>query len=146
MMLKELTQVLDRIPRDAPAASYAVAIVQENLLGKPTRSTRQRTAKRLTELELLNETAIWIAGGGDLAASHIGIGILLKETGELEEALASLKATRAIQQRLADANPTVTDFQLQLANTLLETGDVLRPTGRPRPGRPTRRHSRSSRG
>jgi len=30
MMLKELAQVLDRIPSDASAASYAVAIVEQN--------------------------------------------------------------------------------------------------------------------
>jgi hypothetical protein len=49
-MLRELTQVLDRISPDAPAASYAGAIIEENILGKPTWSTRQRTAKRLSEL------------------------------------------------------------------------------------------------
>src|SRR5262249_8376156 len=49
-----LSRVLDRIPSDAPAASYAVAIVEENLLGKPTRSTRKRTAKRLAELYALD--------------------------------------------------------------------------------------------
>jgi hypothetical protein len=54
MMLRELAQVLDRIPGDAPAASYSLTIVEENLLGKPTRSTRQRTAKRLAELYALD--------------------------------------------------------------------------------------------
>jgi hypothetical protein len=54
MMLEELTQALDRVPPDAPAASYAHAIIEENILGKPTRSTRQRTAKRLSELYVLD--------------------------------------------------------------------------------------------
>ena len=40
-----------------------------------------------------------------------------------------MKAARAIQQRLADANPAVTEFQIVLANAHLETGDVLRLTG-----------------
>ena len=36
-----------------------------------------------------------------------------------------------IKQRLADANPGANFFQIQLANTHLETGDVLRLTGQP---------------
>ncbi|MBV8606365.1 MAG: hypothetical protein JO034_02745 [Singulisphaera sp.] len=54
MMLAELTQVLDRVPVVAPMQSYLDAIVEDNLLGKPTHSTRQRTAKRLTELFALD--------------------------------------------------------------------------------------------
>src|SRR5262249_48624223 len=47
------------------------------------------------------------------------------------EAVASLNAARAIYQRLADANPVVTKVQIELANTHLETGDVLRLIRRP---------------
>jgi len=54
MMLAELIQVLDRVPTDAPAGRYLAEIVEENVLGKPTRSTRQRTARRLTELYALD--------------------------------------------------------------------------------------------
>src|SRR5262249_27665835 len=65
------------------------------------------------------------------ALSHHNIGIMLKETGKPREALASLEAARAILQKLADANPAITDFQSNLANTHLEMGDVLRLTGQP---------------
>jgi hypothetical protein len=54
MMLAELTQLLRRVPPDAPTQTYADAIVDENVLGKPTRATRQRTAKRLAELYVLD--------------------------------------------------------------------------------------------
>ena len=54
MMLAELTQVLDRVPVEAPMQSYLDAIVEENVLGKPTHSTRRKTAKRLTELFALD--------------------------------------------------------------------------------------------
>ncbi len=54
MMLAELTRALERLPADAPTKSYTAAIVDENLLGKRTRSTRQRTAKRLIELYALD--------------------------------------------------------------------------------------------
>ena len=54
MMLAELTRALDRVPAEASIQSYTAAIVDENLLGKPTRSTRLRTAKRLVELYALD--------------------------------------------------------------------------------------------
>jgi len=54
MMLEELKLILERVKTNAPASTYADAIMEENVLGKPTRSTRQRTAKRLTELYALD--------------------------------------------------------------------------------------------
>jgi hypothetical protein len=54
MMLKELRIVLDKVPADAQPPAYRTAILDDNLLGKPTRATRDRTAKRLAELYLLD--------------------------------------------------------------------------------------------
>ncbi len=54
MMLEELTLLLDQVRWDAPAAAYGSAIVEENVCGKPTQTTRQRTAKRLAELYALD--------------------------------------------------------------------------------------------
>jgi hypothetical protein len=54
MMLQELRLLLDRVDADAPASHYVAAIMDNNVLGKPTRSTRQRTAKRLIELYALD--------------------------------------------------------------------------------------------
>jgi hypothetical protein len=50
MMLDELSLVLDRVPATAKAEAYVTAIVEENALGKPTQTTRKRTAQRLGEL------------------------------------------------------------------------------------------------
>jgi hypothetical protein len=50
MMLDELSLVLDRVPATAKADAYVTAIVEENTLGKPTQTTRKRTAQRLGEL------------------------------------------------------------------------------------------------
>jgi hypothetical protein len=50
MMLRELKLLLVHVSADAPASKYLDAIVDDNVLGKPTRSTRQRTAQRLIEL------------------------------------------------------------------------------------------------
>jgi hypothetical protein len=54
MMLEELSLLLERVSPAAPAAAYGSAIVEDNVCGKPTQTTRQRTAKRLTELYALN--------------------------------------------------------------------------------------------
>jgi hypothetical protein len=53
-MYRELTLLLDGVPREAPASRYREAIVEENLLGKVTRSTRIRTAEHLTALYALD--------------------------------------------------------------------------------------------
>ena len=54
IMLQELRLLLGRVNADAPASCYPAAIMDDNVLGKPTRSTRQRTAQRLTELYALD--------------------------------------------------------------------------------------------
>jgi hypothetical protein len=54
MMLDELSLLLAKISSNGKADSYVSAIVEENILGKPTQTTRQRTAKRLEELYSLD--------------------------------------------------------------------------------------------
>lgn len=54
IMLGELGLLLDHLPADAPADRYRLAIVEDNVLGKPTRSTRLKTAKYLASLYALD--------------------------------------------------------------------------------------------
>lgn len=54
MMLRELDVLLGKVSPAAPPVAYREAVVVENVLGKPTRSTRERTAQRLAELYLLD--------------------------------------------------------------------------------------------
>jgi hypothetical protein len=54
MMLRELRLLLGHVDAGAPASKYLDAIVDDNVLGKPTRATRQRTAQRLLELYALD--------------------------------------------------------------------------------------------
>ena len=54
MMLADLSLLLEKVSPNGKAASYLSAIVEENTLGKPTQTTRQRTAKRLEELYSLD--------------------------------------------------------------------------------------------
>ena len=43
MMLAELSLLLDHIAPDAPASAYVTAVVDDNILAKPTRTTPTRT-------------------------------------------------------------------------------------------------------
>jgi hypothetical protein len=56
MMLAELSLAIAAVERDARADAYPSAIVDNNILGKPTHTTRVRTAKRLAELYGLDPT------------------------------------------------------------------------------------------
>ena len=54
MMLTELSLVLENTDTNSSTVAYYSAIVEHNVLGKRTRTTRQRTAKRLAELYALD--------------------------------------------------------------------------------------------
>lgn len=56
LMLQELQTLLAVVPGEAPANAYRSAIVEENVLGKRTLSTRKETASRLTALHGLDPT------------------------------------------------------------------------------------------
>lgn len=50
IMLAELRLLLDALPPDAPKTEYFEAVIQNNILGKRTVSTREYSARRLSEL------------------------------------------------------------------------------------------------
>lgn len=54
IMLSELGELLDALPAGAGRLDYAAAIVDENVLGKPTLATRRATRQRLAELYALD--------------------------------------------------------------------------------------------
>ena len=54
LMLQELEALLAAVPADAPAKAYRAAIVEENLLGKRTLTSRKETASRLKALHGLD--------------------------------------------------------------------------------------------
>jgi len=56
MMLAELEAVLSAVPFGSGAADYRDAILQRNVLGKDTDSTRKESLRRLRELYALDET------------------------------------------------------------------------------------------
>jgi hypothetical protein len=56
MMLAELSLTLDHVGVKAKTDEYISAVVEQNVLGKPTQTTRKRTAQRLVELYTLDQT------------------------------------------------------------------------------------------
>jgi len=50
MMLGELAILLDAVAPNAKADEYISAVVEQNVLGKPTQTTRKRSVQRLVEL------------------------------------------------------------------------------------------------
>jgi hypothetical protein len=55
-MFAELSLLIEAVPTDSPIQRYREAVVEENLLGKATRSNRQDTANYLTSLYSLNRS------------------------------------------------------------------------------------------
>src|SRR2546425_1191709 len=55
MMMQELGAVLGNVPQGSGAADYREAILQRNVLGKTTDSTRRESLRRLRELYALDE-------------------------------------------------------------------------------------------
>src|SRR5262249_55065486 len=66
----------------------------------------------------------------DLASSHINLGSMYSRTGRMREAEAAEHKALAICQRLADTNPSVTEFQRYLAGCHHNLGNTYRQTGR----------------
>lgn len=54
MMLAELSLVLEQVDKNATTDAYLAAVVDHNILGKRTQTTRKRSAQRLMELYSLD--------------------------------------------------------------------------------------------
>ena len=50
MMFAELSLVLEHVGKSSKTDEYIAAIVDHNVLGKPTQTTRKRSAPRLVEM------------------------------------------------------------------------------------------------
>jgi hypothetical protein len=55
MMLQELASVLEFVPPASDAAAYRAAVLQQNVLGKATESTRNKSLRHLRELYALDD-------------------------------------------------------------------------------------------
>jgi serine/threonine protein kinase/tetratricopeptide (TPR) repeat protein len=66
-----------------------------------------------------------------LADASFDLGRLTDEIGDKQDALIAYHESLAIKQKLADANPTVTEFQSGLATIHTNIAVLLRDTGKP---------------
>jgi tetratricopeptide (TPR) repeat protein len=66
-----------------------------------------------------------------LAQAGYNLGYLTSEIGDRQDALIAYRESLAIRQRLADANPTVTEFRRDLAYSHNNIGNLLSATGKP---------------
>jgi eukaryotic-like serine/threonine-protein kinase len=64
-----------------------------------------------------------------LAQASFDLGDLTKEIGDQQDALKAYRESLAIHQKLAEAHPTVTEYQRRLGNSYINIADVLRSTG-----------------
>jgi serine/threonine-protein kinase len=64
-----------------------------------------------------------------LASASAELGSLANEIGDKQDALAAHREAMAIQERLARANPTVTEYQRNLATSRNDIGILLNATG-----------------
>lgn len=52
--VSHLVELLRQVPSDAPAEHYRDAVIEGNILGRPTQAGRQRSFRHLRELYFLN--------------------------------------------------------------------------------------------
>ncbi len=70
IMLEELTLLFDAVPGNASRAEYAVAVIQDNCLGKRTAANRKHSLQRLVELYALDSKVILFRILKDLWRRH----------------------------------------------------------------------------
>jgi hypothetical protein len=129
MMLKELSSVLDRVFPNGKPDAYVSAIVDENVLGKPTQTTRLRTAKRLSQLYSLDPDCtlfrllrhFWSANDGG-------------------RPMLAFLAAAARDPLLREATPSILGVPIGTEVTAVEIGDYLN-SKYPGRFRPTTLHS-----
>ena len=64
-----------------------------------------------------------------LAQASFDLGDLTNEIGDQQDALKAYRESLAIHQKLAEAHPTIAEYQLGLGNSYINIANVLRSTG-----------------
>jgi hypothetical protein len=67
MMLDELSIIVSSLPEDASVAAYKQAILEDNVLGKPTFSSREKSWRHLAQLYTLDRDKALFAALAQLA-------------------------------------------------------------------------------
>lgn len=101
IVVQALVQLLDAVDRDADAATYERAVLEQNVLGKDTTGSRKRTLRYLRELYLLRPDSILFRALRDLWTDDFGGQLLLAGMC----ALARDAVFRASAPAVFDSNP-----------------------------------------
>ncbi len=147
--------IRERLVRENPSVSefqsdlagshQSIGILQHET-GRPAEAMASYEKARAIWERLVRENPSVTDFQRDLALNHYGIGVLqgalalgeyymngarLRDPGQEAEALASFERARAIQERLARENPSVTGFQSELAMSQNIIGILQSAMGRP---------------
>jgi hypothetical protein len=116
LLLSELTAVLAAVPRDAAQEVYQAAIVDDNVLGKKTLNSRQRSFRYLRELYALDLNVVLFRALRELWSADVAAQPLLAMLSSLARDPA-LKATAPAVLPLVKGSPVAAD---DLAKVLME--------------------------
>jgi hypothetical protein len=113
IQLADLRSLLAAVPIDADAAAYRSAIVEQNVLGKTTLNSRQRTHRYLRELYALDPDVLLFRALRDVWEADVEAQPLLAMLSSLARD-PSLRATSQAVLPVSEGEP-VSSLDLQLA-------------------------------
>jgi hypothetical protein len=144
LMFTELQALLNNTPADAAKQAYQDAIIEDNLLGKPTLSSRKLTAQKLTELYGLEPKIplfrlmrhYWVLA--DQAQPQIALLAALARDPLLRTSIDVVLETfpgealsaQAVEQAIADQNPhrfsekTLSSIARNIRSTWTQSGHL----------------------
>lgn len=130
--IPHLVELLHAVPQDAPAEDYRKAVVDDNVLGRPTQAGRQRSFRHLRELYLLDPsrsefTALRYFWGIDPPSGPLLAGLLAFTRDEILRA-----SYAAIANVVAGASVTSVDLTVAVAAQFCDemSESTLGKTGR----------------
>jgi len=99
MMLAELSLILENVGPQTRADEYVAAVVEQNVLGKPTQTTRKRTAQRLAQLYALDQSCPIFRLLRHFWSSDVAAQPLLAYLAATARDIASNERTKSIGQK-----------------------------------------------
>lgn len=133
--IPHLVELLWKVPSDAPAEGYREAVVESNVLGRPTQTGRQRSFRHLRELYFLDParpefTALRHFWNIDPASSPLLAGLLAFTRDEVLRASFTAIADLPVGSSVTSADLTAT-IAAQFGNEMSEStlGKAGRNTG-----------------
>ncbi len=103
----------------------ALESLRKTLLNEPLAFFKELRERRQGDADTRPESL------ARLASASFDLGNLTNEIGDKQDALIAYRESLAIRQKLADANPTATEFQSKLAGSHHNIGFLLSATGKP---------------